>query len=63
MSTFFLDKVISGDRVKHITVDFDKTGFCIRAEAVGENDEFSAAEPVAVDKVAASEGKSRRMRQ
>ncbi len=63
MSTFFLDKVISGDRVKHITVDFDETGFCVRAEAVGENDEFSAAEPVAVDKVAASEGKSRRMRQ
>jgi type VI secretion system protein VasG len=63
MSSYFLDKVISGDRVKHITVDFDETGFCIRAEAVGESNEFTAAAPVAADKVAASEGKSRRMRQ
>ncbi len=63
LSSFFLEKVIAGDKVKQITVDFDETGFGIRAEAVGETDEFAASKKGAVDKVAASEGMSRRMRQ
>ncbi|MES5100158.1 type VI secretion system ATPase TssH [Agrobacterium sp. BA1120] len=63
LSSFFLEKVIAGDKVKQITVDFDETGFGIRAGAVGETDEFAASKKGAVDKVAASEGMSRRMRQ
>ncbi|UHS59441.1 type VI secretion system ATPase TssH [Agrobacterium vaccinii] len=63
LSTYFLEKVITGDKVKRITVDFDSTGFGIHAEAVGEADEFATAAPAGVDKVAASEGKPRRMRQ
>lgn len=62
ISTFFLDKVISGNRVKQVIVDFDETRFCIRAEAVEKNDKFNAADSVALDNGAASEGKSRRMR-
>lgn len=63
LSSFFLEKVIAGEKVKRITVDFGESGFGIRVEAAGERDEFAAAEKGAVDKVAASDGKSRRMRQ
>ena len=63
LSTYFLEKVITGDKVKRITVDFDEIGFGIRAEVDGETGEFAVADPVVVDKVAVSDGKSRRMRQ
>jgi type VI secretion system protein VasG len=63
LSSFFLEKVIAGEKVKNITVDFDERGFGIRVGAAGETDEFAAAAKGAVDKVAASDGVSRRMRQ
>ncbi|XUY29434.1 type VI secretion system ATPase TssH [Agrobacterium sp. rho-8.1] len=62
LSSFFLEKVIAGEKVKHVTVDFDDTGFGIRADAVGNMDEFAAAPAAGADKVAASDGVSRRMR-
>ncbi|KQQ55175.1 ClpV1 family T6SS ATPase [Rhizobium sp. Leaf311] len=63
LSSFFLEKVIAGEKVKNITVDFDERGFGTRVGAAGETDEFAAAAKGAVDKVAASDGVSRRMRQ
>lgn len=63
LSSFFLEKVIAGEKVKRITVDFGESGFDVIVEAAGESDEFAAAKKGAVDKVAASDGKSRRMRQ
>lgn len=63
LSSFFLEKVIAGEKVKRITVDFGESGFDIIVGAAGESDEFAAAKKGAVDKVAASDGKSRRMRQ
>lgn len=63
LSSFFLEKVIAGEKVKRVTVDFGESGFDIIVEAAGESDEFAAAKKGAVDKVAASDGKSRRMRQ
>ncbi|MBO9653806.1 MAG: type VI secretion system ATPase TssH [Agrobacterium tumefaciens] len=62
LSSFFLEKVIAGERVGKIIVDFGENGFGIRAEAVGEADEFAVTEEVGVDKVAASDGATRRMR-
>ncbi|MBP1878640.1 type VI secretion system ATPase TssH [Agrobacterium rubi] len=62
LSSFFLEKVIAGEKVKRVTVDFDETGFGIRADEVGNMDEFAAAPAAEVDKVAASDGVSRRMR-
>ncbi|MFK3777628.1 type VI secretion system ATPase TssH [Agrobacterium sp. NPDC089420] len=62
LSSFFLEKVIAGERVGKIVVDFDENRFGIRAGAAGETDEFALTEEVGVDKVAASEGATRRMR-
>ncbi|WCK78360.1 type VI secretion system ATPase TssH [Agrobacterium fabrum] len=62
LSSFFLEKVIAGERVGKIVVDFGENGFGIRAEAAGEADEFAVTEEVGVDKVAASDGATRRMR-
>ncbi len=62
LSSFFLEKVIAGERVGKIVVDFDENRFDIRAEVAGEPDEFAATEEGGVDKVAASEGATRRMR-
>ncbi|WP_035260957.1 AAA family ATPase, partial [Agrobacterium tumefaciens] len=62
LSSFFLEKVIAGERVGKIVVDFGENRFGIRAEAAGETDEFAASEEGGVDKVAASDGATRRMR-
>ncbi|NTB95014.1 type VI secretion system ATPase TssH [Agrobacterium tumefaciens] len=62
LSSFFLEKVIAGERVGKIVVDFGENRFGIRAEAAGETDEFAAPEEGGVDKVAASDGATRRMR-
>ncbi|MBW9060867.1 type VI secretion system ATPase TssH [Agrobacterium pusense] len=62
LSSFFLEKVIAGERVGKIVVDFGENGFGIRAEEAGEADEFAVTEEVGVDKVAASDGATRRMR-
>lgn len=62
LSSFFLEKVIAGERVGKIVVDFGENRFGIRAEAAGETDEFAAPEEGGVDEVAASEGATRRMR-
>jgi len=62
LSSFFLEKVIAGERVGNIVVDFGENGFGIRAEEAGEADEFAVTEEVGVDKVAASDGATRRMR-
>ncbi|MCZ7447071.1 type VI secretion system ATPase TssH [Agrobacterium rhizogenes] len=62
LSSFFLEKVIAGERVGKIVVDFGENGFGIRAEAAGEADEFAITEEVGVDEVAASDGATRRMR-
>lgn len=62
LSSFFLEKVVAGERVGEVTVDFDGNRFGIRAEAAGETNEFVATERVGMDEVAASEGSTRRMR-
>lgn len=62
LSSFFLEKVVAGERVGEITVDFDGIRFGIRAEAAGETNEFVATERVGMGEVAASEGSTRRMR-
>ncbi len=62
LSSFFLEKVIAGEKVGRVTVDFDGNRFGIRAEAAGELDEFVPAEAAGVDKVVASKGASRRVR-
>ncbi|NTE56781.1 type VI secretion system ATPase TssH [Agrobacterium tumefaciens] len=62
LSSFFLEKVVAGERVGQVTVDFDGNRFGIRAEAAGETNEFVATERVGMDEVAASEGSTRRMR-
>lgn len=62
LSSFFLEKVVAGERVEEVTVDFDGNRFGIRAEAAGETNEFVATERVGMDEVAASEGSTRRMR-
>ncbi len=62
LSSFFLEKVIAGEKVRNVTVDFDGDRFGVRAEAAGEADEFPPGEKAGVNEVAASEGISRRMR-
>lgn len=62
LSSFFLAKVVAGERVGKVVVDFEENRFGIRAEAAGEKNEFVATEGVGMDEVAASEGTTRRMR-
>ncbi|KAA3511345.1 type VI secretion system ATPase TssH [Agrobacterium vitis] len=63
LSSFFLELVASGGKVTEAQVTHDERGFGVRAGAAGENEEFVDASGLSMDKDAASEGVSRRMRQ
>ncbi|MBB4010018.1 type VI secretion system ATPase TssH [Allorhizobium taibaishanense] len=63
LSSFFLELVASGAKLAHAQVTHDENGFGVRAEAAGEQEEFVDASAASMDKDAASEGVSRRMRQ
>lgn len=61
LSSFFLERVVAGETVGKVTVDFDGMRFGIRAEAAGETGDF-APEDTGVDEVVASKGATRRVR-
>lgn len=63
LSSFFLELVATGAKVTEALVTHDEKGFGVRAGAAGEKEEFADASGASVDKDAASEGVSRRMRQ
>ncbi|MCE6076488.1 type VI secretion system ATPase TssH [Agrobacterium vitis] len=63
LSSFFLELVASGGKVTDAQVTHDEKGFGVRAGAAGGNEEFVDAFGLSMDKDAASEGVSRRMRQ
>jgi type VI secretion system protein VasG len=62
LSSFFLERVVAGEKVGMVTVDFDGTRFGVHAEAAGETGDFASADTAGVDEVVASKGATRRVR-
>ncbi|KQR35708.1 ClpV1 family T6SS ATPase [Rhizobium sp. Leaf155] len=62
LSSFFLERVVAGEKVGVVTVDFDGTRFGVHAEAAGETGDFASADAAGVDEVVASKGATRRVR-
>ncbi|MGN8154240.1 type VI secretion system ATPase TssH [Agrobacterium sp. 22094] len=62
LSSFFLERVVAGEKVGMVTVDFDGTRFGVYAEAAGETGDFASADAAGVDEVVASKGATRRVR-
>ncbi len=62
LSSFFLERVVAGEKVGMVTVDFDGTRFGVHAEAAGETCDFASADAAGVDEVVASKGATRRVR-
>lgn len=62
LSSFFLERVVAGEKVGMVTVDFDGTRFGVHAEAAGETGDFASADAAGVDEVVASKGATRRVR-
>ncbi|MGN8171766.1 type VI secretion system ATPase TssH [Agrobacterium sp. 22117] len=62
LSSFFLERVVAGEKVGMVTVDFDGRRFGVHAEAAGETGDFASADAAGVDEVVASKGATRRVR-
>ena len=62
LSSFFLERVVAGEKVGMVTVDFDGRRFGVHAEAAGETGDFTSADTAGVDEVVASKGATRRVR-
>lgn len=62
LSSFFLERVVAGEKVGMVTVDFDDKRFGVHAEAAGETGDFASADAAGVDEVVASKGATRRVR-
>ncbi|MDQ1194438.1 type VI secretion system ATPase TssH [Agrobacterium sp. SORGH_AS 787] len=62
LSSFFLERVVAGDKVGMVTVDFDGTRFGVHAEAAEKTGDFASADAAGVDEVVASKGATRRVR-
>ncbi|MGV1906409.1 type VI secretion system ATPase TssH [Agrobacterium cavarae] len=62
LSSFFLERVVAGEKVGMVTVDFDGRRFGVHAEAAGETGDFASAAAAGVDEVVASKGATRRVR-